>query len=163
MSRKHQLKLKQLKISLDQHQLSFLLFTMVLDCSLLGVILEQVYLSYVIIRLLINYKIRFISSVFVQFAWLGVLFLLIAAVIIVAAAIFAIKLANTGIADSILVAIIVIIIFFIASLLQVKILFLKNLFQIFFFSSQIFAIRYAFVLSKLLKNTKPLTTEQIQI
>jgi len=86
---------------------------------------------------------RYYRTGLLVFAWLGFLSLLIYAVLIVIALILVTTILNAGVGQTIGIVIVTIIVFLIASLLQG------------------FIVRYAFLLSKLLKHTKPLTIEQM--
>ncbi|CAF2361054.1 unnamed protein product [Rotaria sp. Silwood2] len=101
-----------------------------------------IYIVYYSFGLLVTY--RYYQTGLLVFAWLGsVSLLLILAIAMVILIGIIVATSRLGFVKGIIVAIIFIIIFLTALLLQ------------------IFTVRYAFVLSKLLKNTKRLTTEQI--
>ncbi|CAF0801221.1 unnamed protein product [Rotaria sp. Silwood1] len=101
-----------------------------------------IYIVYYSFGLLVIY--RYYQTGLFVFAWLGsvslILILAIAMVILIG---IIVATSRLGFVNGIIVAIIFIIIFLTASLLQV------------------FTVRYAFILSKLLKSTKRLATEQI--
>ncbi|CAF1399304.1 unnamed protein product [Rotaria sordida] len=101
-----------------------------------------IYIVYYSFGLLVTY--RYYQTGLLVFAWLGfvslLLIIIIAMVILIGIIVAIVRL---GFVKGITAAIMFIIIFFTASLLQ------------------IFTVRYTFILSKLLKNTKRITIEQI--
>jgi len=103
--------------------------------QLLSVLLSALYYGF---GFLVTYRYHRIGLL--VFAWLGLISLITLAVITLIALIIVLGSSNMGFLETIVGAIVVIIICLIGSLLQIV------------------TVRYAFVLSKLLKKTKPLIT-----